>query len=59
VFYINYQLLQNKRKEEPDSRRRQWLTTSLTGLSQTKFLAALLLLTSAYDVVGLRKQTWW
>jgi len=43
VVYINFQLLENKWKEQPDSRRRQLLTTSLTGPSRTKLLAALLL----------------
>jgi len=42
VLYINFQLSQNKRKEESDSRRRKWLTTSLTGPGRTKFLAAFL-----------------
>jgi len=41
LLHINFQLLENKRKEQSDSKRRQWLTTSLTGLSRTKFLAAL------------------
>jgi len=30
VVCINFQLLENKRKWQSDSRRRQWLTTSLT-----------------------------
>jgi len=37
-LYINFQ-----RKEQSDSRRRQWLTTSLTDPSRTKSLAAILL----------------
>ena len=41
VLYINFQLL-DKQKEQSDSRRRQRLTTSLTGLSRIEFLAALL-----------------
>ena len=37
-----YQFLTvRKYTEDSDSRWRQWLTTSMTGLSQTKFLAAL------------------
>jgi len=43
VLYINFELLESKRKEQSNSRRRQWLATSLTGPSRTKFLAALLL----------------
>jgi len=43
VFYINFQLLENKRKEQSHSRLRQWLMPSLTGPSRPKFLAALLL----------------
>jgi len=43
VLYINFQLLENKRKKQSDLRRRQWLMPSLTGPSRTKFLAALLL----------------
>jgi len=43
VLYINFQQLENKRKEQSDSRRRQWLTTSLAGPSRIKLLAALLL----------------
>ena len=42
AFRINFQLLENKRKWQSDSRRRQWLTTSLTGPSRTKLLTALL-----------------
>jgi len=42
VFYINFQLLENKRKKQLDSKRCQWLMTSLTGPSRNKFLAALL-----------------
>jgi len=42
VLYINFLLLDNIRKEQSDSRQRHWLTTSLTGQSRTKFLAALL-----------------
>jgi len=42
VLYINFQLLENKRKEQSVSRRRQWLMTSLTGPSRTTFLCALL-----------------
>jgi len=42
VLFINLQQLENKRKEQSDSRQGQRLTTSLTGLSRTKFLAALL-----------------
>jgi len=41
VLRINFQLLEDKRNEQSDSKRRQWLTTSLTGPSGTKFLAAL------------------
>jgi len=41
VFYINFQLLENKRKDQSDSKRHQWLTTSLTGPFRTKFLSAL------------------
>jgi len=43
VFYINFQTLKNKRKEQSDSRRRRWLVTSLNGSSRTKLLVALLL----------------
>jgi len=41
VFYINFQRLENKRKKQSDSKRRQWLTASFTGPSRTKFMAAL------------------
>jgi len=34
-------LLETKRKEQSDSKRRQWLTMSLTGPPKTKFLEAL------------------
>jgi len=34
VFYINFQLLGNKRKKQSDSRRRQWLMPSLTCHSE-------------------------
>jgi len=37
VIYINFQLVENKRKEQSDSRRRQWLSTALTGTFRTKF----------------------
>jgi len=30
-------MLENKQKEQSDSRPRQWLTTSLTGPTRTKF----------------------
>ena len=42
VLCINFQLLENKRKEQSDSRRRQWLIRWLTGPSRKIFLAALL-----------------
>jgi len=41
VFSVNFQLLENKREWQLDSRC-QWLTTTLTGPSQTKSLTALL-----------------
>ena len=41
VFSINFQLLENKREWQLDSKR-QWLTTTLTSSSQTKLLTALL-----------------
>jgi len=34
-------VLEAKRKQQSDSKRRWWLTTSLTGPSRTKFLEAL------------------
>jgi len=37
VLYINFQLLENKRKEQSVSKWRHWLTTSLTSPSRTKF----------------------
>jgi len=42
VLCINFQLLENKRKQQSNSRRRQWLTASLTGPSRTKLMTALL-----------------
>jgi len=39
---MNFQLLENKRKWQSDSRQRHWLTMSLTGPSRTKLLTALL-----------------
>jgi len=41
ALYINFQLSQNKRKAQSESRRRQSLTTSLTGPSQTIIWATL------------------
>jgi len=42
VLYINFQLSQNKRKEQSDSKRRKSPTTTFIGPGRTKFLAALL-----------------
>jgi len=41
VFYINLQLLESERKKQLDSKRRHWLTISLTGPSRTTFLESL------------------
>jgi len=38
--------METKGKEQSDSKRRQWLTTSLTGHSRTKYLEALRLVLS-------------
>ena len=40
-FILNFKPLETKRKEQSDSKQRQWLTTSLTGPSRTKLLEAL------------------
>jgi len=40
-FHFNFQLLENKRKQQSDSIWHQWLTTPLTGPSRTNFLASL------------------
>jgi len=40
VLHINFELLENKQKEQSGSRGRQSLATSLSGPSRTKFLPA-------------------
>jgi len=41
ALHIDFQLLENNPEEQSESKRRQWLTTSVAGPFRTKFLSAL------------------